>query len=150
MTFTTNHDHEDQRWMHAHERRTLHAYHACLTDFYIHFSCYIISSNCDSSGDTGLLFGIFSSRLPSTKGRTFRYHHHLSASSARPAQSGRANWRSSTTEYTTQRSLPDFSKGVFSCLFIHPATSFWHLPFRGNIPPWPDLYLLFLLFTFSS
>lgn len=33
MTFTTNHDHEDERWMHAHERRTLDAYHACLTDF---------------------------------------------------------------------------------------------------------------------
>ena len=33
MTFTTNHDHEDQRWMHAHERRTLDAYHVCLTDF---------------------------------------------------------------------------------------------------------------------
>jgi len=149
MTFTTNHDHEDQRWMHAHERRTLDAYHVCLTDFTFTspvtsflltaillaiLDFYSAFSLHDSNPQRQVLSSPSSAERLICKTFTIR--------SSEQALKHNRIYHSKVPSRFQQRSF-------FSLSFIHPATGFWHLPFRGNIPPRPDLYLLFLLFTFS-
>ena len=61
---------------------------------------------------------------------------------------GQANRRSSTSEYTTQRSLPDFSKGVLVLLFIR-RLDLGICPFAEIYPHGP-ICLCFFISLLSS
>lgn len=132
--------------MHAHERRTLDAYHACLTDF-------TFTSPVTSSLLTAILLAIldFYSEF-SLHDSSSRRQVLSSSSSAECLICMTVTIRSSEQAHKHNRiyhsKVPSrFQQRSFFMSFIHPATGFWHLPIRGNIPPRPDLYLLFLLFT---
>jgi len=131
-TFTTNHDHEDQRWLQAPQRRTLDAYHACLTDFTF------------TSVVTFFL-------LPAILLAYWTFTHHLlhDSNTTRQVLSSSAERlpykilmigsgelaHSSTARSTTQRSF-NLSKGVFF------RSGNWILAsaLSRNIPPRPDCF----------
>ena len=123
-------------------RRTLNAYHACLSDF-------TFTSLVTSFFLPAILLGYWTfysaflfSRLQSLKAGPF-----IIGRVPLPqdfSQLSLARRHSSTTRYTTRRSLSISAKEFFS----HPAAGFWHLPLRGDIPPRPDLSLLYCLFFF--
>lgn len=106
-----------------------------------------LPSTCDSSGILDFYSAFSFHDFENPKGWSF--HHQLSASSARPPQQGRASRRSSTTEFTTRRSLSISSKEFFFLDFY--SSGDWILAFAllRNIPPRPNLPLLSYLFFLS-
>jgi hypothetical protein len=137
-TFTTNHDHEDQRWLQAPQRRTLDAYHACLTDIHTLFSCHILSSTRDSFG----ILDFYSSSAFHDSNTTRQVLLSLSAEHLLDKilmiGSGELA-HSSTARYTTQRSFQSQQRSFFF------RSGNWILAsaLSRNIPPWPDCFCYF-------
>lgn len=129
MTFTTSHDHEDQRWMHARYWRTSSAYHACPADFHKHFTFTFFLLPAFSSGYSAFNWHLFSHS--DTKRLVLPWLAECFPCMILNEQVGRAGIlarrKCSTAKYTTNRSSIS-AKEFF-------GTGFWRLPSRGKIYP---------------
>jgi hypothetical protein len=139
-TFTTNHDHEDQRWLQAHKRRTLHAYHACLTDFTLTFLVTFSLLPVILRG-----YWIFTHHLLFTTPITKRQV--LSSSAERLPYTvftiglGEQALKHSQIYNTNMKVLPISAKEFL--FFLIRELDFWHLPFRGIYPHGPICFCYF-------
>lgn len=148
MTFTTNHDHEDQRWMHAHTLCTFDAYHACLEDLYykhFDFSTFLLS--------TLLFTGFFTTSDTHEKGWSF--HHRQSAFFSLHGlhhQRGKARRPKHDEKISLTKTEPLISREKefsFFFFFFFGDWIFANLPVSRKIyPHGPDFCLFF--FSFSS
>jgi hypothetical protein len=143
-TFTANHVHEDQRWMHAHKRRTFKAYHACLADFNKHFLLHILAFTCFSSSDTGFY-------LASAYQLQHTHTTRLALSSITKCLFHmisliRLDELAFTARWKLQPDLPPNGFPQFQQRSFSWVVDFWRLPFsRKDIPPRPNLTLVFSL-----